>query len=234
MNYAPSFVERAQMKRFFSLLRNAVLAALLLASVKGKASDFTLEFANTFSGTPPGGSPPYSVMFFESNAPGVVTLSISNLGLVGTEFITELDFNLNTNLNPNSLSFANLGSSGDFVLPAISTGVDFEKADGDGYYDVKFAFSTVAGQRFSVGDYVSYQISGIPGLTTSDFAFLSKPSNSSVVGPYYAAAHIQSIGGGNSGWVSPMGLMVVPEPAAGSLLAAAGFAFAGRFLFRRK
>jgi hypothetical protein len=204
--------------------------ALLFVSVKGNAADFLLDFDGTFSGTPPAGSSPWTTMSFHDIAPGTISLTISNVGLTGTEFISELDFNLNTSLNPISLQFTNVGGSGGFTLPVITTGVNFEKADGDGFFDIEFTFGSTAGTRFTADDYVTYQIGGIAGLTVADFAFLSAPANGGGVGPYYAAAHIQSTSGGNSGWVAPSGVTVVPEPTSGSLLAAAA---ALSFLFRR-
>jgi hypothetical protein len=233
MKYPFSFVVQAQMKRCLVLLRSAVLAALLFASVKGNSADFSLNFTNTFSGTPPAGIPPLVTMLFQTVAPGTVDIVISNVGLTGTEFISEFDFNLNTNLNPNSLVFNNFGGSGDFTLPVITTGVNFQKADGDGYYDIKFLFDTIAGGRFGANDYVIYEITGIAGLTAADFAYLSAPGGG--VGPFYAAAHIQSIGIGNSGWISPDEItpFTIPEPAAASMLVIAAALFLGRkFLFR--
>ena len=226
-----SFVVKAEMKRLFF---SAIPAALLLSS-NLQASDFSLEFVSTFSGTPPAGSNVWSWMLFQDVAPGTVSLTISNSGLTANEFIGELDFNLRTNLNPTSLLFANVGGSGGFSLPSIATGLDFEKADGDGFYDIEFTFDTSAAGRFGAGEYVVYQISGIAGLTASDFAFLSAPASGGGAGPFFAAAHIQSIGGaGDSGWVSPGQVTAVPEPTSGWLLGAGLLSIVGRSVFRRK
>jgi hypothetical protein len=213
---------------------SAVLAALLFALVEGNAADFSLNFTNTFSGTPPAGSPPSITMLFQTVVPGTVDLVISNVGLIGTEFVSELDFNLNTNLNPTSLQFTNFGGSGGFTLPTITTGVDFSKADGDGFYDIKFLFDSTAGGRFDGNDYVVYEIGGVAGLTAGDFAFLSAPAGG--FGPFYAAAHVQSIGNGDSGWIDADAItpFTIPEPGSGSILVVAAVLSLGRrFLFGR-
>src|SRR5262245_52585094 len=134
------------MKRLFL----SALSAVLLLSPKAKASDFYLHFVSTFSGTPPAGATPWTSMLFEDSVPGTVFLTISNGGLTASEFIGELDFNLRTNLNPNSLVFNNVGGGGVFGLPSIATGLNFEKADGDGFYDIEFTFGTSAATRFGV------------------------------------------------------------------------------------
>lgn len=63
-------------------------------------------------------------------------------------------------------------------------------------------------------------------LVASDFAYKSQNGNTSVGGPFYTGAHVQSIGGDDSGWITvqpgfdPFG---IPEPASLVLL---GFAVA--------
>jgi hypothetical protein len=154
--------------------------------------------------------------------------------LTGSENLSELFFNLDPSLNPLNLNFSYVGGGGGFTLPVISTGVDQFKADGDGKYDILFAFGE--GQSaFAAGQYVAYQISGIPGLTASDFAYLSTPAAGN--GPFYLAAHVQRIGAqSSSGWIAGIagGTPVVPEPgsAAFAMLGAGVFWF-GRRLRRR-
>ncbi len=103
----------------------------------------------------------------------------------------------------------------------ISTGADLYKADGDGRYDIKLLFNNggSAANRFTAGEYLAYDIGGIPDLAASDFAYLSTPAGGA--GPFYAAAHVQRIGAGSlSGWIAPkeISTISIPEPAATVLL----------------
>jgi hypothetical protein len=192
------------------------LAGALLVAGNVAASDFIYEYNYVYTGAAPASSPPWVSAFFEDVSPGTVNLTISNLALTGGEFVSEMDFNLNPAMVPTNLMFANIGGSGDFILPTITTGSNQFMADGDGKFDIMFSFSTTdgSGNRFSDSKYVSYQITGITGLVASDFAYPSLPDGGA--GPLYAAGHIQGITGGTtSGWVT------IPEPASFSLLSLA-------------
>jgi len=195
--------------------RVVVLLAALCSTPRVKADTLTFNFTNTFSGTGPAASGvPWLQMMFEDVSPGTVRLTISNSFLTGNEFVSDVYFNLRPTLNPTNLNLANLGSSGGFSLPTISKGLDAEKADGDGFYDVYLAFGTSSSKRFGPGEWLSYNLSGIPDLTVNDFPFLSSPGGGT--GTFFAAAHVQGIGGGSlSGWVGPTEAIItpVPEPA---------------------
>jgi hypothetical protein len=203
--------------------RALILAVLLTAGLspsQGRAAGFVYHFGNFFEGTSPVTSPPWSSALFEDVAPGTVSLTISNPGLTGSEFISEMFFNLNPSLNPSSLQFTFINGASDVTPPTVLTGVNFEKADGAGYYDIVFGFDPAKKGRFAAGDFVTYQISGIPTLTVADFVYLAVPAGAS--GPFLAVAHVQSIGPKReSGWVSPMAAtpVPVPEPAAAGLFA---------------
>ena len=134
--------------------------------------------------------------------------------------------NLNTNFSALNLSVSYISGSGSFAIPSIGAGTiergtDSFKAGGDGKYDLLFDFSTIAGSTFGSGESVTFQISGIAGLTANDFAFLSAPSGG--FGPFYAAAHVQGIGPDSlSGWIDPsLGAQIipVPEPSSAAILA---------------
>ena len=194
-----------------------VLVAALLSPVGAGASALFYGFNNVFSGTGPAStSLPWVTMLVQDMVPGTVSLTISNAALTGSEFLGEFDFNLNPGLNPTNLQFTFATESGGFNLPSISLKENGAKADGGGYYDISFGFGTADGTRFTVGDYVTCQITS-PGLTASDFNYLSAPSGGH--GPFYAATHVQGIGvgGSNSGWISatqvtPVPVIPVPEP----------------------
>lgn len=210
-------------------------AVLLLAGRAG-ATGILYQFNNVFSGNvPPGGPAPWIDATFQTQSNGV-QLTINNAGLSGGEFLSELDFNLNPNYSASAiqgLQFGLVASNGNFGASSIVTGEDIKKADGDGYYDINFNFNTASAGQFGAGDYLVYLITGITGLTASDFAFLSSPGGGH--GPYYAAAHIQGISGGNSVWVQPSNgpvLVPVPEPPAWALLVAS-IGLWGAFHFRK-
>jgi len=209
------------------LLFALIGSALLSASKSSAASGITYQFDNEFSsGTPPAGPAPWITASIQTISPGTVQLTIANNGLLGSEFVSGFYLNLNTNFSPLNLSISYVSSSGSFLIPSVGSGTiergtDSFKADGDGKYDVLFDFSTVSGSTFGAGESITYQISGIAGLTADDFVYLSAPNGGH--GPFYAAAHVQGIGadGALSGWVEPsLGAqpILVPEPSSAGLL----------------
>ena len=200
------------------------LAAVVLlpASIRGAAYElrigrgFQHGDARFLDGLHPG-----SRRCFRMSSPGTVRLTISNANLTASENVDQFYINLNPAMNPNLLTFASAGSSGGFDAPTINEGVNAFKADGDGLRDVLLNFSTggTDNNRFTDNEYLSYNITGISGLTANDFSYLSFPAGGH--GPFYAAAHVQRIGtGGLSGWIDPTGNMItpVPEPASAALL----------------
>jgi hypothetical protein len=197
---------------------------------------------NVFSGTGPTSPGPWVDVTLKDSSPGTVVLTISNLNIASSEKITELYLNLNPSFLATSLVFSNTGGSSGVFAPLPSLGLNMFKADGDGKYDILFDFGLTPSTAFSTSDYLTYTITGIPTLTSSDFEFLSQPAGGH--GPFYAALHVQGINItnvtdlSNSGWVSaepsPLAL-VVPEPAsAGLLLFAAGLGFVSRNRFMSK
>lgn len=209
------------------LLFTLIGIALLSPAKSSAASGITYQFDNEFSsGTPPAGPAPWITASIQNVSPGTVQLTIANNGLIGSEFVSGFYLNLNTNFSPLNLSISYVSSSGSFLIPSVGSGTiergtDSFKADGDGKYDVLFDFSTVSGSTFGAGESVTYQLSGIAGLTADDFVYLSAPNGGH--GPFYAAAHVQGIGndGALSGWVEPsLGAqpILVPEPASAALV----------------
>jgi hypothetical protein len=213
------------------------LTGAVLLSASTWAGDFQLNFGEAFSGTAPSSAAtPWVTALFQDVAPGTVRLTISNVNLTATENVDEFYLNLNPSMNPTLLAFASAGASGAFDTPTISKGVNGFKADGDGYYDVELNFATggTDANRFTDNESLTYDISGITGLMASDFAYLSSPGGGS--GPFYAAAHVQRIGGsGASGWIDPTGnqIVLVPEPATATIAVAGLALLAGRRLRRK-
>lgn len=167
-----------------------------------------------FSGaTPPAGVGPWLIVNIDDGGtPGSVNLTLQAKNLIGNEYVSEWYLNLDPNLDPDDLSFSAPTKLGSFDTPSIKLDEDKYKADGDGYFDIMFSFSTGgnASNKFGVGEKLQYTITGILTLTASSFDFLS---NSGSKTGWPTAAHVQSIGSAaKSGWVT------IPEPATFTLL----------------
>jgi hypothetical protein len=207
----------------------AVLAGflpLLLSPIGARASSLFYEFTNVFAGTAPQGSPSWINSQFSDTTPGMVQLKISANGLSGGEFLSALFFNLDPTLNPKTLSFTYVGSSGSFALPTIKTGADAFKADGQGKFDIDFTFSEKASKEFNGSDYVVYDVtSSAFALTSSDFDFVSTAAGG--CSDLLAAAEISGIPipgctTTDTGWIAPGGVTPAPEPRGFALLALGG------------
>jgi hypothetical protein len=212
---------KASVSQIQLVLRGVVLAGILGCPALSPAAAYLFEFGNVFSGisTPPAGAGPWISASIQDVTPGTVQLTITDTGLVTDEFASALYFNLNPNFDPSNLAFSLVGSSSGFAIPTINhQSADSYKADGDGKYDVRFNFATALGSTFTVGDFITYQIAGIPGLVAADFNYLSRPAGGS--GPFYSAAHVQGIApcGGNSAWISAFQIAMIPEPGSAALL----------------
>ncbi len=199
------------------------VAAILLPA-KVNALTYVFSFEYVFMGPPPMSMDiPWVVATVDDLVGGGVRMTIQNSATLGEQVVEKLWFNLNPVLDPTKLVFNYVGSSGSFEMPVIGKGVDRFKADGDGKYDILFAFATPWGlphqylpDCFSAGEWIAYDITGIPGLSASDFWYLSAPAGN--IGPFYAAAYI------------PCATYIcVPEP---QILALAGLC-ACAFLVRR-
>jgi hypothetical protein len=214
----------------FSKLGKLLTAVgLLIAATPAFSATVVLNYDQEYSGgTAPLGATPWMVSTFSaspttyvigSNTYNAVRLTIDLSGLQSGAFISETDFNIDPTLNPANLSFSFVsGNSHANVTPSLAT--DSFKADGDGFYDISFGFPTTSGNTFGSGTQAIFDIEATNAATASalmpeSFAFLSKPAGGH--GPFYAAAHVQNTGVGNSGsgWIAPSGFTtVVPVPAA--------------------
>jgi hypothetical protein len=201
----------------------AVLAALAVwAGTSASAfADLTLNLTTTFSGSSPASSTqPWVQAVLHDNGDGTVNLTISTPNLSASENIDGFYLNFNSSLDVTKLSFTGFTvNSGTVNTPTPSTGANGFKADGDGFYDIKLAFTPggTAG-AFGAGESVTYTISSSQGnISSLDFDFFSSPGGGA--GTWAAAAHIQNTVGGvtsDSGWIG-----AVPEPStviAGALL----------------
>jgi hypothetical protein len=204
-----------------------MIAAVAPLAQTAEAAIVTFSAGVEFSGaTAPVGPPPWlTISFDDGGGTGSVVMTVSNSGLTASEYVSQLDFNLDPALNPANLSFGTFTTMDTFAVPLITKDANNLQADGSGKYDVEFGFSTSNADsgihRFGAGESFSVTISGIGSLTANSFNFLSTGGGN---GAYPFAAHVQAIGeeADGSGWVS------VPEPASMVLLAAGPLAMLAR------
>ena len=140
------------------------------------------------------GPTPWLTAVFSDKGPNAVELTLAAPGLTGSEVVGRWYFNLNPELNPANLIFTETSFSGIFTTPMALTGADAFKPDYDGKYDILLNFDTPGdlNQRFTGGDSITYNITGIGGLKADDFLFGNTPAAGHE--PFYTAASIQTIG----------------------------------------
>ena len=206
-------------------LLGGVLFGATSASALSITFDLNFEFSN---GTPPGGATPWVTITIDDAADAVgangVRVTVSNAGLIGSEFVSEISLNLDPGLDPTDLSFGAVNMSA-VSTSTFLTGVDAFQADGDGKFDMLLQLPTSGPGRFTAGESLVFDLTFTGALTAADFDFSSASGGGQ--GTFKAAAHVQGIGdeGEDSGWIGP-----VPEPAGALLLltALAGVAAVGR------
>ncbi len=207
-------------------IMSCVLSMVFLCGVS-QAGIISFDLETEYSGaTPPTGMAPWLNATFDGSG-GTVTLTLTPTSLTGQESVSEWMFNLDPGYDPTDLIFSEAGRTGVFDTPGRSLGSNLYKADGDGYFDIKFLFVAINGLdiRFGDGDEIVYTITATGPLSTTlsadSFDYASAP-NGAGAGLYPTAAHVVSIGE-DSGWIT------TPEPATLSLLS-----LGGAMLLRRR
>ena len=209
-----------------------ILAGVWVGSARGAVIIFPL--VEEFSGaTPPAALMPPAWLTVTvddgvDDADGEVTLTLAATNLTGGEHVKVWNLNLDPALDPTKLSFSAPIQTGLFDDPGIALGQDAYKADGDGWFDIEFAFTEGGSdKRFGVGEAAQYTVTftGVGLLMAESFDFCSQPGDSLLV-----AAHVGGIGesGDDSGWIT------VPEPATVGLMAVGFGALAALRQRRRK
>lgn len=202
------------------LLKSLAIAAVAASAVvPAKALTFGLDYVFSGAGVP-GNPGPWGTATF-SDVAGGVQLKMDATGLTGGEFFGSWYFNLNSSLNPANLNISAQSNVGvDPSSVGVYKGANLFKADGDGFFDILFDFTSSGANRLGAGDSITYLITGIQGLTAADFNAVS------VGGPvsgFHTAAHLQATAvNGQSLWAAdgdtPGG--PVPEPTTYLVLAA--------------
>ena len=201
--------------------------ALCLAAMPVQAAVVTYDLNYVFSPTPGPVSPMARVTL--TDVGNFVDFTVQNLAGVGTK-LDSLYFNFaQGTINPIALAFSqvqvngvNLAAANYSTLLAAtqSTLNPGLKADGDGYFDGKIAYTT--NNFLANGSTLSFRL-GATGqnLDTSNLNLLSLPGGGA--GSYTLAAHMQALPGamgyaGDSAWVgTPVPAAPVPLPAAAVL-----------------
>ena len=218
------------MKKTLLSLLLLTLVVLQVPPAGAVQYQLNLEYSG---GTSPAGPAPWLTATLEDVASGVlntVQLTLSASGLSANEFISSWYFNFNPQYT--SLVFPDaVGGNGPAgtLQPIIQNAYGAGPAAG---FDIEFDFPTAGDSntnRFSAGETVVYTFDGI-GLTAADFNY----QNAGGAGPFFSAAHVQSIGSGSgSGWIGTGGDTVpVPEPS-GILLLGMGFLALNAFRQKR-
>jgi len=181
-----------------------IVAVSLTGMLSASASTVSYNFGAVSDGSAPAGSPPWlQAVLSDTGLPAnTINLTLTAGNLTGSDFVSCWYFNLNSALDPKDLTFTVSDSSGSFTGPSVMTGANGFKAGPDGKFDVLVGFASTGDNstRFTSGDSISFDITGISGLTIEDFGWLS--TSASGGGAYVSAAHV--ISGDDSGWINPV------------------------------
>lgn len=195
--------------------RFLLLASALIVSLPAvQAATGLLELDYLFSGTAPvGATPALTVTFEDGLAPSTVRITLTALNLSADEFISAWYLNVSPSIDPTQLTFSLVSNPTQLTLGDIGKGTNAFKADGDGFYDLILDFPPPPGTfaaKFTAGEQVVVDVTRTGGLSVGDFFYQSAPGGGN--GTYFSAAHVQGIGGGESGWLGATAAEMIPIP----------------------
>ncbi len=227
--------------------------ALLVGGSVGPANAtgfYEIELGYEFSGAAPPASvtkPWLTAKLFDNSyganpfgvsvATNQVLLSMETTNLTGTEYVSGWYFNFNPAKTVGNLAFAfqsGTGRQGGWVDKAVNA----YKADGDGYFDIRFNFPNAAASRLTNAKDSLYLVTISSGtISVADFMFDSVDGPVGKTG-FPSAAHVHGIGssGALSGWITDGGGDgggIVPEPAFYQMAALLGLGGLGLLRLRR-
>jgi len=192
---------------------SAMFLRVVVSGAGGSVLSMDLDTEISGAQAPEGLPPWLNATFDDGGSPGLVTMTLTAINLTATEFVSVWLFNLDEPLDPANLLFSAPAKTGSFVAPTIYLSADTYKADGDGFFDMKFEFSNSDGadNRFGAGDAAVYTVTGIATLRAASFDVDSSPGGGNDV--WDTVAKVQGVDGEGSGWTAP-------EPVALGLLLA--------------
>lgn len=252
------------MKTVFSLLPRCglmipglmAIAGMMASSVQASVLMYELNTVFSMNSVAPDNPAPWLTARFEDIGSNLVQLRLtaSNFPLDGTGSdpsptkVNSWWFNFNSTKNVNNLQFTLQPGSSSVSAPTIlkeATDGAFEpggggnhgfKADGDGYFDILFDFTTGM-DAFIANESLIYNISLTGGaVLASDFNFSSfgSPPSSS---PYGNAAHLGHTQTNNkSAFIADTGgeLVAIPESSASAILLGCAAVISVAVRLRRK
>lgn len=216
---------RSVRKLALSLAMFAVVAFASAMTAQADPVTFTLGGAD-FSG--PTANTGGTITVHIENIAGGVRISVTNNLIDPGAFPSSLY--LNTSVAPLA------GAAGTCVdctatggqTMTFNFGLDSFQADGDGRYDILIDFSQANANRLLAGEVVVFDVTSTTvGFTSDSFLVFSAPGGGN--GPFRVAAHIQSLPGGQSDFITET---EIPEPTS-MLLLGTGLATLAAGLRRR-
>lgn len=179
-----------------------VLAFSIATATWAVADSIDLPFDTVISGYTPEGSSPWLNATLDQSGASTVKMTISADGLVDSEFLSAITFNLDHGIDLSQVTLSHLAGEdvGDFVVAGYGISENAYNGISNHRYDVQMTFGKSnkanGAERLGAGEAVSFQFDYAAGdLSIWDFVVLAdrKQGKDFVEGIYYNEAHVQSI-----------------------------------------